>query len=366
MGGFLERLAGTGIEDVPEAQSGLGALFGGFAKGLGSAGSRIAKQRQQFEQASAKRRAQTDAERLEATRARRQALFSELNSVRGEERTAKREAAKYERDNPKPGTPEYRVGLQRIEDERAATARGDARVPKTGGEDAAVQLSPAGLDAAATMYGRTGTLPPMGIGKATAGVRTRIINRAAEIFPDLNIAGNKAAFETDKQALGNLKKIHQASSAFEKTALKNADVLEGTLQRIVDSGSPWINRPLRALSRGVGDPDIIAFRTALETVAPEFARLLNSPTASGQLSDTAREEIRHILDPNATPRQIKAALGILRQDAHNRTSSYAAQIAELEGSIAGRKAVEPGTAESRTKPDYHWVPGQGLVPAGSP
>src|SRR6185312_13432994 len=54
-----------------------------------------------------------------------------------------------------------------------------------------LQLTPAGMDAAAENYAKTGTLPPMGMSRGSAGVRTAIINRAAELFPNLDVAGNK-------------------------------------------------------------------------------------------------------------------------------------------------------------------------------
>lgn len=347
---FLENFAG--LEQQPmESHNFAQGLLAGLSGGLGRRGTRIARERAKFDEAAAERAKERARANLEASRDYRNRLAEGKSKLATEERQRLQKKADEADQRAYESSPQYYEQQKQLAQARAAGQTG------TGGEGALTQLTPQGLDAAALMYAKTGQLPPMGIGKATAGVRTKIINRAAEIDPNLDIASNKAGFETNKSALSNLKRIHNASKAFEQTALKNADVLEGTLKKLADTGSPWLNRPMRSLQKGVGDPSVTSFRTALETVAPEFARLLNSPTASGQLSDTARQEIRNILDPNATPSQIRAALTILRQDAHNRTTSYAEQIQSLEGEISRKPGQERPLGTFTRGPDGKLVLG---------
>lgn len=346
---LLESLAGLESIQAPPPRGFGEGLLSGFARGLGGAGARAAAERQRIEGIIEKRRVEQNLLNREATRAQR----AEERQIGRETRAEERATTKYDLEHPlvTPEMAKQYPELSRLVGRPIpSTELVKLGIERTKAEtEAAPALSPAGLDAAAVNWARTGQMVAAGMGKQGVAFRTKIINRAAEIFPNLDLASNRAGFESDKSALTNLKKIHEASSAFERTALKNADVLRGTISRIADTGSPWLNRPVRLIKRGIGDPNLAAFRTALETVAPEFARLLNSPTASGQLSDTAREEIRVILDPNATPRMLLASLGILEQDARNRTSSYAAQIKDIEFRIA-HPAAEPGTPESRQSP----------------
>lgn len=200
-----------------------------------------------------------------------------------------------------------------------------------GGNDGAVDLSPAGLEIAAKRYLADGTLPSMGMGKASAGVRTRIINRAAAIDPEAAIAVNAAHFTADKASLTQLQKQMDAVGSFERTALKNLDVFIKTAGQVYDTGSPFLNTPLRMLaSAATGSPELSAYNTARRTVIPEFAKILNNPTMAGALSDSARHEIEEIVQGNATLAQIRAASDILKQDTSNRREAMSEQKAEIE------------------------------------
>jgi len=344
--GFGERLGGVlGSLDFEESDDPFSALASGFRGGLATRAQQAAKRRQELEQSIAKRQAARDLGTIAAQRQRRTGLQT-LGKEAREAVKARHKVTKEDIEAAPEGTIIKRLkpgaDVSQKEFDQAMLREPKEEGPASQG---ALSLSPAGLDIAARMYSTTGMLPPMGIGKATAGIRTRIINRAAEIDPNLNIAANKAGFESNKSALTNLKRIHNSSKAFEQTALRNAKVLERTMQKAIDTGSPWLNRPIRLLATATGDPAMSAFNAALQTVTPEFARLLSSPTASGQLTDSARHEIATILSKDATPRQILAALDVLRQDARNRTMSYEGQVKALEWQIANPGKDRPSLKE---------------------
>lgn len=210
-------------------------------------------------------------------------------------------------------------------------------------------LTPAGLDAAALNYAKTGILPPLGMGDKTT--RKKIINRAAEMMPALDVASAKADFGANTDALKALVKQREALGAFESTALKNLDVFIEAAKKIPDTGSPFLNKPLRALTEaGLGGADLTAYNTARRTVIPEFAKILANPGLSGQLSDSARHEIEAVVSGAATLKQTIAAANILKQDTANRRTSYDDQIAGIQARLKKGSAPEPSAIGAKTDP----------------
>jgi len=207
---------------------------------------------------------------------------------------------------------------------------------------AGLQLTPAGLDAAAESYAKTGTLPPMGMSKGSAGVRTAIINRAAELNPNLDIAGNKAAYGADTASLKKLQTQSDIVDAFENTAEKNIDNFLKVGKQIQDSGVPILNTPIRKLSaKLLGQANYGAFEAQRQVAATETAKVLQSANASGVLSDQARKEAETLLDPNATFAQWQSAANALKMDFANRKASNATQIQAIRSRLGGGSTGAP-------------------------
>lgn len=221
-------------------------------------------------------------------------------------------------------------------------------------------LSPEGLNLTAHQYAMTGQLPPMGMGKQGAAVRTAIINKAADIYKGLDLPTQVAAYKANQQSLTKLQGQRDAMGAFEQTALKNLDQFLDTAGKVVDTGSPLINKPLRSLSGALmGSPEMSAYDTARRTVIPEFAKILANPGLSGQLSDSARKEVEAVVSGDATLKQTLAAAKILKTDAANRRTSYDDQIKAIQDRIAtppGTNATPAATAPTtigRFKVEIH-------------
>lgn len=197
-------------------------------------------------------------------------------------------------------------------------------------------MSPEAINMAARMYMKTGTLPPMGQGRSAAGNRREIMNRAAAIDSGADIASNKAGYRSDTSSLQSLQRTQDAIMAFENTTLKNLDTFLNTAKQVVDTGSPLFNKPVRALSAAVlGSTNTTKFNTARQVAVTEAAKVLNNPTSNAALSDSARHELQQIMDPDATLAQIEAAVGILKQDMHNRKTSGESQLQAIRGRISG-------------------------------
>ena len=210
------------------------------------------------------------------------------------------------------------------------------------------------VDQAAEYYHLTGKLPPGGRGVAGLAQNRKIMNRASELYPG-SMAEGTAEYAANKNSLQGIQKQFDQVSAFENTAGKNLDVFLNQAKKVVDSGSPWINKPLRSVASGaLGSEDQAAFNAARQTAVTEIAKVLSSANAgSGVLSDSARQEVEGLIGPNASLKQIVSAANVLKKDMANRHQSYQDQIADIQGRIGGKKAAPPaGATPSQPKDDF--------------
>lgn len=204
-------------------------------------------------------------------------------------------------------------------------------------------LTDAGIDAAAMLFAKTGQMPA-GLGRN--GIQqTKIINRAGELAPNLDVASNKADFEANKKSLDQIVRLNDALTSFENTANKNMSILEASAPKILDTGSPWINQPLRKVDEKLlGNTELPVFRAARQIVVNEVAKLTGNPGLTGQLSDAARHEIEDLLPPDMTMAQFLKLLPTFKQDMANRTSSLAQQIDAIKGRIKGGGTPAPASS----------------------
>jgi hypothetical protein len=228
------------------------------------------------------------------------------------------------------------------------------------------------IDQAAERYATTGVLPPTARGAAGLAQNRVIMNRASELYPQGSIAQNSAIYSANKSSLTNIQKNFDNVSAFENTAGKNLDQFISTAKNIVDSGSPLINTPVRAVSDKIaGSANMAAFNAARTTALTEIAKVLNSSNASGVLSDSARGEVSSLIGPDATLAQIYSAANILRTDMANRHQSYQEQINDIQGRLGEKSRTQttaatggggvtiPAGAKTATGPGGHKIFVQG-------
>jgi hypothetical protein len=205
-----------------------------------------------------------------------------------------------------------------------------------------VQLTPEAIQMAAQMYATTGQLPSLGMGSSGASARSQILNAAPKVGGDTNIAANKATYRADSGSLAQAQKMRDSVVAFEKTASKNLDLFTNQAKKVIDSGSPWINQPLRSIDRNaLGNADQAAFDAARQVALTEIAKVVNNPSLSSVLSDTARREVLSLNPENATLAQINSVASILKQDMANRRTSLDQQITEIKGRMAGERRRIP-------------------------
>lgn len=198
-------------------------------------------------------------------------------------------------------------------------------------------------------FANTGSMPAFGMGKQATINRQKVFNYVGDRYKNLDLAGQRAMFTSVQGALSDVTKKSANINAFEDTALKNLRGFLVDAKKVVDSGSPMLNKGLRWTADNIwGSDQVAAFNAGKTVTIPEFARILSSPNASGVLSDSARKEIEEIVKGNGTYKQMYRVAQTLVQDADNRRTSYDAEIKSLTDMISApprefqNKPVTPG------------------------
>lgn len=275
--------------------------------------------------------------------------FQKLQELKGENRrdsVDQQEMADYIGKHPGKGASDYAAWKASL----APKASNDAASAAAGG------LGDAALDNAAEMYWSKGVLPAGGRGQAVMAQNHKIMARAAELHPGESIVEGSSIFKANEASLKHLQTNFDQVTAFENTAGKNLDVFLKQAKKVVDSGIPLINQPVRTVVGKMGGEDQVAFDTARTTALTEIAKVLNSSNASGVLSDSARHEVEGLIGKDATLAQIYSAANILKQDMANRHESYADQIKDIQNRMPNKNTAKPAQPKEQ-HPEEKKYPG---------
>lgn len=229
-------------------------------------------------------------------------------------------------------------------------------VPTTGGAQGAGQLGADAIDQAAYRYAIDGTLPPnLGRGIQGATNTAAILHRAADIAKESGNTGEATRLQqisnkASSTALGQLTKQKNMVLAFEKNAVMNADLALQASEKVDRLGSPVVDRWLQAGRKSIaGDPNVATLDAAMRTLVNEYARVTTSVTGGGVTSDSARKEIDDLLKGAHTKEQVRAVIGLMKQEMENRRHGYEQQETELRNTIniggnQQRRATDTGQA----------------------
>jgi hypothetical protein len=201
------------------------------------------------------------------------------------------------------------------------------------------ELTPEAIDIAAHRYALTGDMGTWGF--AAKGVRTQIANRAAQLYPKVDIATNAAAYQANKTTLSNISKIRDQVLAFESTAKKNLLLFKNAADKVIDTGSAWLNQPLRAVEeKGLNASEITAYRTARNVALTEVARVISTASATGVLTNEQINEVKGLIGEGASLASVYSAVNILMQDMANRKESLTDQANDIRQRIGTGSTTE--------------------------
>lgn len=182
----------------------------------------------------------------------------------------------------------------------------------------------------------------------------KVYNRASQLAEERGLTAQSAlmarnAAQANKLGLNKVVTQNAQLAPFIEMTEKNANILEAAMRDVKDLGAPVLNAPLRSLQlKFGGNEKVAALRAALLPVQADYARILQSPNATGVLTDEARGELQRAIGEDATLGMLHSALNIFRRDTQNRKEAWAAEIADLTGKTVVRGNQATPTAAPTT------------------
>lgn len=264
--------------------------------------------------------------------------------------------------SPKPQAPTGMSPIGRLYSERDAIAQKNPNDPRLKKYDAAIdkaitfanqqpfQASDDTLDYAAEVYRSTGHMPALGQGSAQ--LRTRILQRAADLNREEGVSQSEAAtnLASKKATQGTLLQLQKQATmvkAFETNARKNGEMALQLSEKVDRTGSPIINKWLQAGQKSVtGDPDVSAFNAANETFVNEYAKIMSGSMGNTPVSDAARAHAHEMLSTVQNKNQYRAVMNVLKQEMNNRIVGLDEEINATRGLLNPRN-IAPGQPMSK-------------------
>jgi hypothetical protein len=264
------------------------------------------------------------------------------------------------RSAPKPQAPS---ALQ----EKIATARAMGATPDQlkqmvvggGGGDAEItDLSPAAIDNAATRYNITGTLPPLGMGAAAAGLRKEILTRAAVLAGGqtaTDLAMQPADYKNSQVTLKGLQVSSAAMSRATDTLHSNASLLLAASQKALGgsfTGTRLENEARLAYGRQTNDPAVAEFDQYAQTVANEYAKIIGgAPGSNAAATEGARADAERAIHKASSPAALKATIDSLYKEAANIRAANDKEMARLRSTLSGQQQAPAQGGSQRIRYD---------------
>lgn len=247
-----------------------------------------------------------------------------------------------------------RANQVQIEREKGATS---LKVAGVGEDGSTNMLSPEAKAAAAARYRVDGTLPA-NLGRGVQGVRQTadILNEAARQSAEAGDTPEsqriaQLANKSNAIALNKLQSQQTMVGAFEKNFQKNADMVEGLMAKVDNTGTPLINKWINAGKRSVaGDPNISALDANIKATVNEYAKIVGGGTGSGATAQKEITKIEGLLNAAQAPEQIKAVMDVMRQETANRMSAFEDEKSQLKQIMlpSSKPKTEPSKPASQT------------------
>jgi hypothetical protein len=211
-------------------------------------------------------------------------------------------------------------------------------------------LSKDAIDDQANRFLTDGTLPSLGMGKDAVANRNAIINRASALAREQGLPNDRVsqlANKANTSALTQLTKQETAVGAFEKTFVKNVNIVDRLSKQTDNTGVPllqkWINEGKRA---GSGDPKLASLAVAIKAVQNEYGKIVSGSMGNTAVAVSEIKRMEKLLNDAQTPQDVQAALNTMREETNNRMEGFKEQKAELLGSMRG-STNKPATPANR-------------------
>lgn len=204
-------------------------------------------------------------------------------------------------------------------------------------------LSPQSLDAAAEQYFQTGKLPPgMGRGVQGASTMNAVISRASDLHPDADWSERPQAWQTFQAGAAGQSLLAKRTASLELAENEASSLIprvRDASKAVSRTQYPSLNTIIEAGLTGTGDPNIVKFGIAVESLAQTYARVL-SPTGAPTAADKANAH--EILSKYWGQGQIDAALDQMELEIASAKQSLEKTRGEMSG--GGNRGGDQGAS----------------------
>lgn len=157
-----------------------------------------------------------------------------------------------------------------------------------------------------------------------------------------DLARMRSNFTAQRGSIQKLQAQANAVDSFEGLARANGQRLLDLIDKVDDTGIPFIEGITRHAKKGLGDVDAAEAQSVLTTFQTEAARILNNPGLTGVLSDSARNDIKKVVGGDLSSAQTKRVVNRLFLEFDLRKSFIDKEIGKAGQSMAPQLGEIPG------------------------
>jgi hypothetical protein len=183
-------------------------------------------------------------------------------------------------------------------------------------------LTPDAVDRAAHDYDQSGKLPTnLGRGQQGAANISAILDRASELHPDEDPNARAERWQAFNSNVAGERTLSNRSANFTLAENSAASVMPRVIEasKAVDRTQyPSLNRIIEMAKVGTGDPAMVRFGTAAETLAQAYATAM---TPIGKSTVSMQDHARDLLDKAWSQGQVEAAIDQMQKEMSSEKSS---------------------------------------------
>jgi hypothetical protein len=180
----------------------------------------------------------------------------------------------------------------------------------------------------------------LGTSKASGPAKVRVQNgmkKLAELtgLDPLTLQGQLVVNKDFAKAIGDTVQRYAATDRLSKIMELMGDNVIENAQKVVQTGSPLLNRPIRTVqAETVGSPALRQFLISLNGLQRQYATVTSGGGLSkAQLPVTVQQNVEHMLNPNATLAEVIASVQQIKREAEIEKQGFGRAVQDALGEM---------------------------------
>lgn len=230
---------------------------------------------------------------------------------------------------------------QQIEAESAARARGTQSVRPSD-----TVFTPEAIDSwAKKIQSGKAVLSDLPGGMSAKSLRAQVAAKLGTSDYNVGEAVAKRRFQTGQAAFASSSQV-EGPLTYMKSVIPNLDRLQTLSDKLPKGQFPIINRATLRVMQESGNPDVVAYATAMTETADQVAKILQGGGTGGGTSDSKMKQALELFDKGFSPAQMKAVTSEVKGLLSNRMKA----MESVQSKYAGKQTAGPETPKSSGDP----------------